>query len=65
MLITPEGISPENADLYRGEAFTWEAKVPWNEMQIMDWFTWLAFQQAPLEKQIVTLWAQNTFFPER
>ena len=65
LLITPEGISPENADLYRGEAFTWEAKVPWNEMQIMDWFTWLAFQQAPLEKQIVTLWAQNTLFPER
>lgn len=65
LLITQEGISPENADLYRGETFTWEVKVAWNEMQIVDWSTWLAFQQAPLEKQIITLWAQNTLFPER
>ncbi len=65
LLITTEDISPVHADLYRGQTFVWEAHVPWNKMQIMDWFRWWAFQQAPFEKQTITLWAQDTLFPER
>jgi hypothetical protein len=65
LFITPEGIIPVHADLYRGEAFIWDAQVPWDEMQIMDWLKWLAFQQAPVVKHTLTLWAQNTLFPKR
>jgi hypothetical protein len=48
---------------YRGQDFVRSATVPWTLLTGKEWFRWVIFGNAPLQKDFIILWARNDLFP--
>ena len=62
-------ITNANEDLqlpasYRGQDFARSASVPWSLLTGKEWFKWVIFGNAPLQKDFFILWARNDLFPD-
>lgn len=64
MVVTNDQPSPMLAESYRGQDFVLKVKPAWEAMTLDQWLDWIAFDNAPLEKSRVVLWARADLFPD-
>jgi hypothetical protein len=49
---------------YRGQDFAWRQTPLWQDIQNLDWISWLVFRKLPKEEETVILWARDDLFPD-
>jgi hypothetical protein len=55
---------PELNTFYRGQDFAWRITPGWSGALPPDVFFWLASRQAPVNLDMVILWARADLFPD-
>ncbi len=63
MVLTPSALMVEYGEPYRGQDFEWGAKPIWDLMTLQEWLQWAIFKTAPLESNMIILWARESLFP--
>jgi len=63
ILITPRKTELGLSVSYSGQALTWNMAPTWSQFTADQWLKWLAFREAPAEKQIIQLWVRTDVFP--
>ena len=64
VMITPlEQETPALSAAYRGQDFPWIISPGWAGALPDDFISWLTFRQAPLQKEMIILWARADLFP--
>ncbi len=64
VLITPaEYPDPQLSLPYRGQDVSWSYRASWANLPLRDWLRWLFYRQAPIEDQLITIWARADIFP--
>jgi hypothetical protein len=64
VVITLKGTElPNLAEKYRGQDFVWWLYPGWQGVFPPNFINWLAFRQAPLNKDQIVLWARGDIFP--
>jgi hypothetical protein len=54
---------PSLAEKYRGQDFIWKLTPGWQGVLPPNLINWLAFRQAPLNQELIILWARSDIFP--
>jgi hypothetical protein len=49
---------------YRGQTFLLNQQPAWSGLEPYQWLRWFFFREAPLEQQVLVLWARTDLFPE-
>lgn len=65
----PIVITPVMEDLglpsaYRGQDFAWRQIPLWQDIQNLDWISWLVFRKLPRQDETIILWARDDLFPD-
>ncbi len=63
LVLTPANISPSFTLPYRGQDFTWSVVPRWDLMIGVEWLDWMVFRNAPVDSQMILLWARENVFP--
>jgi hypothetical protein len=64
LITTPDLQNPELDSFYRGQDFIWRAAPGWQGALPPDFLYWLAFRQAPVQQELVILWARSDLFSD-
>jgi len=64
VVITPKDADfPNLSEKYRGQDFIWKLTPGWQGVFPPNLINWLAFRQAPLNQELIILWARSDIFP--
>ncbi len=62
MVVTPQGVTLQEAASYRGQDFTWR-QTPFWDMAVADsWLRWVVVRQMPVQSENIVLWVRNDLF---
>lgn len=62
LITTPSLQNPELDSFYRGQDFIWRTSPGWSGALPPDFLRWLAFREAPVQQDMVILWARSDLF---
>ncbi len=62
MVITPQGITLQEAASYRGQDFTWRQTPFWDAAAADGWLRWVVVRQMPVQSENIVLWVRNNLF---
>jgi hypothetical protein len=62
MIVTPQGVTLQEAASYRGQDFNWRQTPFWDMAAADSWLRWVVVRQMPVQSEDIVLWVRNDLF---